>query len=187
MRTPFTLFPRLPRLFGPSPERQAAQRLYRAVVEEARRPELYTESGVADTFDGRFDLVTLYLCLVMRRLKDEGARGRNLGQRLFDTAFADFDEALREMGAGDLSIGKKIRKMAEAFYGRLDTYERAFRTGDKKTLEEAIVRNVYRGNAPPRAQLVSLVEQVLRFADELAKLPVERLLAGRWADRPLEA
>src|SRR5262249_15571344 len=117
------LLDRAKSLFAPSPETLAAQRLLGAVMTEARKPDLYEKAGVLDTIDGRSDVLTAHLFFVRHRLKSEGDNARRLAQRLFDAAFANFDEALREMGVGDLSVGKKIRKMAEAFYGRISAYE----------------------------------------------------------------
>lgn len=171
---------RLGRLFSPPPEKLAARRLFRAVMAEARSPAFYIEGGVADTIDGRFDLVVVHLHLVLRRLKSEGVAGRAMAQRLFDAAFQDFDEALREMGVGDLSVGKKIRKMAQAFYGRLAAYESALDKGEAGALEAALVRNVYRGAHPGDGKLGAVVAAVRRFEASVLAAPIDRLLAGEF-------
>jgi len=173
-----SLASRLNRLFSPSPEKRAARRLFSAIMAEARAPAFYLEGGVADTIDGRFDLVVLHLYLVLRRLKGEGPAGQAMAQRVFDAAFSNFDEALREMGVGDLSVGKKIRKMAEAFYGRLEAYERAFGAGQVDALEDALVRNIYRGAHPGAGKLKWLLAAVRRFEGAVAAPPLDRLFAG---------
>lgn len=175
-----SLFERARSLFSPSPQALAARRLFRGVMAKARRPELYLEGGVPDTIDGRFDVVALHLYLVLRRLKAEGAAGQAMGQRLFDAAFGNFDEALREMGVGDLSVGKKIRKMAEAFYGRLDAYEAALASTDPAAFDAALVRNIYRGVAPPPEHLVALAGAIARFRDAVDAAPSAALLDGSW-------
>ena len=88
----------------------------------ARHPVAYAEWGVPDTLDGRFDMITLHTFLVLDRLKGED---RAFRQELVDEFFRDMDRSLREMGVGDLSVGKKVRKMAEVFYGRLAAYDKA--------------------------------------------------------------
>lgn len=175
-----SLAARFGRLFSPPPEKLAARRLFRSLMSEARAPAFYLEGGVADTLDGRFDLVVLHLYLVLRRLKGEGPAGKAMAQRLFDAAFQDFDEALREMGVGDLSVGKKIRKMAEAFYGRLAAYEQALGSNAPEALSQALVRNVYRGADPGADKLAWLLAAVRRFEAAVAAAPLDRLLAGEF-------
>src|SRR5436305_13961508 len=126
---------RLSRLFrkAPAPE----QRVYEAIVAAARHPRPYAEWAVPDTVDGRFDMISLYLFLVLDRLRGAEAPFR---QRLTDAFFADMDRSLREMGVGDLSVAKKIRKMAESFYGRIAAYDRAMTEG-ADALAAALARN----------------------------------------------
>jgi cytochrome b pre-mRNA-processing protein 3 len=177
-RTPAPLLNRIRSLLRPSAETVAARHLFAAIMAEARSPELYAKAGVADTIDGRFDLVVLYLYFVLKRLKSEGLAGRALGQQLFDVAFAGFDEALREIGVGDLSVGKKIRMMAEAFYGRVEAYEQAQATPE--TFEAALVRNVYRG-APPNPQALAVFTAAVgRFRQKVDLAPLPSLLRGEW-------
>jgi cytochrome b pre-mRNA-processing protein 3 len=95
-----------------------ADRLYGAAVAQARNPAFYVECRVPDTLDGRFDLIVLHLCLLIRRLRREGETGATLAQALFDTTFDDMDRSLREMGVGDLGVGRRVKAMASAFYGR---------------------------------------------------------------------
>ena len=112
----------LQRLFRPKP--QAERKLYEAIVAAARHPVFYARWGVADTIDGRFDMIILHAFAVLERMKGEAPEFR---QRLVDEMFSDMDRSLREMGVGDLSVGKRIRVMAEVFYGRISAYESAFK------------------------------------------------------------
>ncbi len=127
---------RLRGLFERKPD--AAERLYGAIVAAARRPEFYQQHGVPDTVDGRFDMVVAHMFLVLERLK--GAAHDALRQSLTDTFFKDMDRSLREMGTGDLAVGKKVRKMAEAFFGRIKAYGEA---SDEVALSEALARNIF--------------------------------------------
>jgi cytochrome b pre-mRNA-processing protein 3 len=108
-------------------------------VAAARHPLFYADWGVADTLDGRFDMISLHAFLVLDRLKGTEQAFR---QDLVDELFADMDRSLREMGVGDISVGKKVRKMAEVFYGRLAAYDQAL-AGPEGALEAAIARNVF--------------------------------------------
>lgn len=121
--------------------RKHAESLLAALMERARRPEFFGPLGVADTMDGRFDLVTLHAWLVLKRLEAQGAR--DLAQDITDRLFIGFDEALRDLGVGDLGLGPRMKKFANAFYGRMQAYGAARSESD---LADAILRNVYRGD-----------------------------------------
>lgn len=130
-------------LFRKNPFKNAAADLYDLVVKQARQPAFYLKADVPDTVDGRFEMVALHAFLVMRRLKREGDRGQTLSQSLFDRMFADMDHSIRELGVGDLSVGKRIKAMAQVFYGRVVAYEEALDEGDVEKLKEALARNHY--------------------------------------------
>ncbi|MBV9511586.1 MAG: ubiquinol-cytochrome C reductase, partial [Caulobacteraceae bacterium] len=113
------------RLFQPSSERLAGQALYEAAIRQARQPALYADLSAPDTTEGRFELYTLHVVLVLHRLKGLGGQAGRISQALFDAYIRALDDALREMGVGDLSVGKKMRKLGEAFYGRAKAYDAA--------------------------------------------------------------
>ncbi len=117
--------------WGEKRQSETHERLYAAAIEIARRPVLFTDHGVRDDVDGRFDALSLVVALVMRRLKGLDEEGRELSQQMFDSMFADMDLSLREMGAGDLGVSKRVRVMAEAFMGRLDAYATAIDADDR--------------------------------------------------------
>src|SRR5262245_37624679 len=125
--------------------------LYRAAVTAARDPFLYQGLGVADTFEGRFDLVALHAFLIIHRLKDAPEPGPALAQAVFDAMFSDMDSILREIGVSDLGVGKRVRAMWEAFHGRSQAYAAAIQAADTAGLEAALARNVWRGSPPDRA------------------------------------
>ena len=126
---------------------RAGYLLYGAAVAAARDPFLYATVGVPDTLGGRFDLVGLHAFLVIRHLQAQPAPGPALAQAVFDAMFNDMDVNLREMGVGDLSVGKKVKVMWEAFHGRSTAYAAALDAGDTVALQAALARNVWRGAA----------------------------------------
>ena len=109
----------------------------------ARHPAFYANWKVADTLDGRFDMIALHTYLVLDRLKGTEPRFR---QALVDEFFRDMDRSLRELGVGDLSVAKRVRKMAEVFYGRITAYDAAL-AGTDAQLVDAVARNVFPGEA----------------------------------------
>ena len=129
------------KIFGRNRAERSGYELYGAAVRAARDPYFYTELGVPDTLDGRFDLVGLHAFLLIRRLSGE-KRGQEIAQTVFDAMFNDMDVNLREMGVGDLSVGKKVRAMWEAFHGRSHVYAEAMKIGPE-ALAEALERNLW--------------------------------------------
>jgi len=155
--------------------RNAVQALYGAIVAAARNPVFYVEWGVPDSLDGRFELIALLAFLAIRRLKQSGDNAA-FAQALFDTMFADLDRNLREMGVGDLSVGRQVKTMAKAFYGRVVAYERGLAGVDN--LDEALRRNLYGTAVPDATQIAAAAAYVRRQAQALDAAPVGSLLAG---------
>src|SRR4029077_480171 len=108
------------------------------IVAQARSPEFYRGYGVPDTVEARLDMIMLHLVLVLR-----GWSGTRDGRRLFDRFCQDIDDNFREMGVGDLAVPKKMRRVAEAFYGRAKAYGAALAAADPAALEAAVSRNVF--------------------------------------------
>lgn len=168
----------LTRLFRKDRLAAPAAALQSALVAQSRQPALYAVLGVADTIDGRFDATVLHAVLLFRRLHTEGEAGADLAQRTFDLLFRSFDEGLRMIGTGDMTIGRKIGQMAEAFYGRSQVYLAALESGEAQTLSHALARNLYRGQSPGEAALAACTSYV-RAADALlASQPMGALLRG---------
>ena len=142
--------------------------LYAKAVEQARLPVFYAEREVPDTVDGRFDLLVLHVFLLLHRLGAEGRETRRLNQGLFDLMFADMDRSLREMGVSDMAVGKRVKEMARAFYGRIDAYEPAL--ADSARLEEALARNLYRGAEVKPATLSAMAHYIQTQVAALAEL-----------------
>lgn len=160
---------------------EEAKTIYAAIVAQSRQPVFYVDLGVPDTVDGRFDMISLHAALVLRRLQaEEGKDGPAVAQRVFDTMFEDMDNSLREMGVGDLSVGKHIKGMATAFFGRAQAYEEGISAGGPG-LDVALRRNLYRKAEPEpeQAQVDAVAAYVLSQAARLASQPFAEMIAGR--------
>src|SRR5271165_2884114 len=117
--------------------------------------------GAPDTVEGRFELLTLHVILLIDRLKDGPPEAAAIRQLLFDVYVSNLDGALREMGVGDLAVGKRMRKLGEAFYGRARACEAAFSAlPDTRPLEAALTRTVY--GATPDAEPSALADYIRR-------------------------
>ena len=172
----------LDRFFRPRTAQAMGQRLYAGVVAQARTPALYEDYGAPDTVEGRFELYTVHVFLLLDRLKGQGARASETSQALFDTYLGALDDALREMGVGDLSVGKKMRKLGEAFYGRVKSYESAFAALPQTDHLHALLgRTVYAQGGADNAS--RLGEYVLRQRADLAGQKLDALLDAQvvWA------
>ncbi len=161
--------------FQPKKNRWAVDRLYQSIQAQALRPDFYFEGGARDNFSGRFEMTCLHGTLIFRRLRKAGAAGKGLAQDVFDALFDGFDEALRDIGTGDLSVGKKIRKMGEAFYGRSKAYEEALAADDdNKELTVALMRNL----GVSEAESGRFVRYIRTVEETLGRHTDEQMLSG---------
>ena len=176
---------RFSQIFNRSEAREAARTLYQQIVAQARQPAFYAGCGVPDTVDGRFDMIALHVYLLLHRFRDDHNRAGETAQRLFDTMFEDMDRGLREMGAGDLGVGRRVKAMARAFYGRIAAYDAALAQGEaapadgEAALAGALRRNLYRDCDPGAAEVAALAFYVRRETAALADRPLDELLDGR--------
>lgn len=143
--------------------KDAAHSLFTTIVAQAREPRFYAQWGVADTLDGRFDLIILHVSLVVDRLENsvETKQIALLIRYLQEVMFANMDLSLREMGVGDMSVGKKVKAMAEAYYGRKSAYQEALKGDNNQAdLADAVVRNIFRGQQPEKSHLDHFVDYI---------------------------
>jgi len=160
-----------------NPLQKAAELAYCRIVEQARQTGFFSDIGVPDTIDGRFELICLHAFLFLHRLKGEPPPAPQFGQRFVDAMFADFDRSLREMGTGDLSVGRQVKRMVQAFYGRIEAYEQGLSGGDA-ALKPALARNLFGTVTAAEPALDAMAGFVHREARRLRDEPTARLLAG---------
>jgi cytochrome b pre-mRNA-processing protein 3 len=164
-------------LSGRNSAREAANLAYRRIVEQARQAVFFTDYGVPDTLDGRFELICLHAFLYLHRLKGDRPQASRFCQSLFDRMFADFDRSLREMGVGDLSVGTQVKRMVGAFYGRVLSYEAGL-AGDDSALAAALARNILRSVCAPESVVGGMAAYVRGAVGELRRQRADDLLAG---------
>jgi cytochrome b pre-mRNA-processing protein 3 len=176
----------LTRLFDRPSETLPADALYGVAVARAREPVFYRDLCVPDTVEGRFEMICLHVYLILRRLKHgSGVSGRDgaLGQAVFDVMFADMDRSLREMGVGDLGVGRRVKTMAEAFYGRIRAYDDGLATGEP-ALARALARNVL-DSSESESDGVVLARYVVESKRALEGLPDAELARGTAVFAPI--
>lgn len=128
---------------GRKDQRELVDSAHASIMAQALQPAFFGDGRVEDTFAGRFEVAALHSALALRRLRELGPTGQAFAQEVFDELFSGFDDALREIGTGDLRVGKKIRRIGEAFYGRARAYDAALAPDAAETaLADAIARNI---------------------------------------------
>jgi len=153
-------------LFRRSARQDTISTLYGTIVAQARLPCFYREYGVADTINGRFDLLVLHLAVVLDRMARDPSL-RELGQALFDRFCQDMDDNLREMGVGDLAVPRQMQRLGAAYYGRAQAYREALVAADKEVLVAAVARNIYSGVPPSPATAVRLAAYIREAVRDL--------------------
>ena len=151
-------------LFRRTPRADTIAVLYGAIVAQAREPAFYRLYGIPDTANGRLEMIILHTILVLFRLEGEGGAARPFGQALFDHFCSDMDANLREMAVGDMAVPRKMKAIAEGFYGRKRAYEVALAAPGLDELAAALARNIHASAADPAgaARLAAYVREAVR-------------------------
>lgn len=153
-----------------------AASLYQSVIQAARRPDFYFKLGVANSVDGRFDMIVLHLFLTIARFSKD-RRGHPVLEAMLEEFFVDMDRSLRELGAGDTGVKHRIHKMIDSIYGRFEAYEAAMIEGNT-ALASALLRNVYREETGTPPGLNALVAYVFKAKQFLESMDEDAILAG---------
>ncbi len=157
---------------------EEVQKLYVSIIKQSRNPDFYLHLEVADTVEGRYDMIVLHAFVVMRRLKTEQERTEQFLQSLYDLMFADMDQNLRELGVGDMGLARRVPKMAEAFYGRITVYEEGLAESDNNMLKAALDRNLYRKTPVSDESLEKMAQYLRCEAKNLENTSIDDLLKG---------
>ena len=167
----------LDRLLKPRPAKAAGAKLYASAVAQARSAPLYATMGVRDSLEGRFELFTLHVVLLLERLKGQGDLAAETSQATFDAYVRGLDDAFREIGVSDTAVGKKMKKLAGAFYGRLKAFDEAVASlPDRTALSDMIGRTVLEERG--EGDVEALTTYVVAVRDTLADQSLDALLQG---------
>lgn len=163
--------------------RGTATELYGSVVTQARNPAFYSEMGIPDTLEGRYEMVVMHMALVLERLRTEGDDGIALSRETIETFVADMDGSMRELGVGDLTVPKKVKSAAAGLYARADAYRQALiqegaRAGASGVLDVAIARFAL-GSETADDRSARLARYYRAVTVALARLASAEVLAGR--------
>ncbi len=167
--------------FGAHKRRQeSVHRLYEHVAYASRNAFFYTDLAVPDTPQGRLEMLMAHTVIVLERLQQLPPPANELSQDFVDYVFLQIDHGLREIGIGDLSVGKKIKKIAQDFYGRAALYAQALRDQNSDLLAQTLARNVYNAEeltTTPHVQ--QLAQCLIQLANETSHLSLNDLLQAQ--------
>ena len=169
---------KLLRAIWPNPQKRRASELYIALVAQARNPYFYETLKVADSVDGRFDMIVLHLALMVEAIEmhEKDVAMIQLRNALMEYAIEDMDRNLREMGVSDTSVSKKMKKLASALNGRFVTYRAA---QDAQAWSDALARNLYRAESIEGLEgLEDMTRYAVSLREEFAKNDVSVWLRG---------
>lgn len=150
--------------------------LYDALMRVSRQPVFYADLGVADSVEGRLEMLMLHVGLAVHRLSQEPL-GRETARSLSELFIDDMERSMREIGYDDSGLKRRLKKVVGAFYGRAEATATALASDDPVALADTLVRNVYAGTAAPR-QVACLADHVRDFAQHLSNTPIDKLIAG---------
>jgi cytochrome b pre-mRNA-processing protein 3 len=156
---------------------RTAGELYGRVVAAARQPYFYKELGVADTPEGRFELVALHLFLVLEALRSR-SDCRDVSRLTTEAFVSDMDDCMREMGVGDLTVPKKVRRAAAAFYERAANYRPGLEVSGNEKLTEALSHAVYKGDDERHRQASVLARYARSLSNNLSNVEPGLMLAS---------
>lgn len=151
--------------------------VYEAIVARARQADLYSELKVPDTLDGRFDMIILHNDAVMCHMQAGEEPDKQFAQALIDEVFRDMDRSLREMGVGDMGVGKRVKKMASVYYGRANAYANARAEGEA-ALVAALVRNVFEGADSATQDAERLAKYTILLHDAVGAMDRSEIRTG---------
>jgi cytochrome b pre-mRNA-processing protein 3 len=158
--------------------RRAAGQLYAKAVDAARAPVFYRDLGVPDTIEGRYEMIVLHVVLLLRRLRADRPRQARLAQAVVDYMAADFDRSMRELGIGDLSVGRFMKRLGEGLYGRAAAYDKALDDSDEPALRVVLTRNIFDGEGPDDRILAIIAGYVLVQLNHLDEQPIADIASG---------
>ncbi|WP_137158227.1 ubiquinol-cytochrome C chaperone family protein [Rhizobium sp. FKL33] len=161
-----------------NPERDAAYRQYALLTDAGRRPVFFIEGNAPDTVIGRFEVISLLLILYFRRTAEIGGKAKDIAQYVADAFFEDLDHSIRELGVGDHGVPKRLKKLAQMFYGRLDSYGAALNASDADALEAALKRNLHPETADTALSMRWLADYMIAAERDFKAAPAETVLRG---------
>ena len=153
------------------------QDLFGLAVEEARQMHWFVEGEVPDTVNGRFAILATVIALITVRLERDGDDGRQVSAALTERLVETLDAEIREMGLGDPTLGKQVRKLIGAVAGRIERW-RLLAASDEPWTEE-VKRSVYADEAVSRTAVAHTEASLRDLWQRLEVSSLQELVEGK--------
>ncbi len=161
---------RVRRLFAPRHEKIWAEALFARVMVQCRQPGFYLDGGVADTIDGRFDLMALHVAAFVHGLRQQGEAGILAARALEEAMFANLDIGMREEGISDMGVPRRMKTLTQAWFGRLQAYLKAIAAGTSEACRDVVARNLFRGADASAAGVSVMAAYLADLSSRLAAI-----------------
>lgn len=160
--------------------RRKARQIYGVVVTQARQPGFYVALGVPDTPTGRYEMVAVHMALLLDRLEQEPDGAAETRRLLVETFVTDVDDAMRELGIGDLSVPKRVKRAAGGLHERVGLFRQPLAEGAVAPLAAVLAETALAASgASTLDRSRQLAEYMIASRATLAKQPLAELVAGR--------
>jgi cytochrome b pre-mRNA-processing protein 3 len=165
---------------GRAARKEAAEKIYDAIVAQSRNPAFYLRCGVPDTLSGRFDMLVIHMFVVLQILKLVGREGQLLAQEIVEAFIREMDTMVRDLGVSDRNVPKEVRKIAQLFYGQLLAYSTALQRNDTKGLAGEVWKSFQSGEGAASASIAadSISTYMRQAIKNIQEMPLNMLLQG---------
>jgi cytochrome b pre-mRNA-processing protein 3 len=165
---------------GRAARKEAAEKIYDAIVAQSRNPAFYLRCGVPDTLSGRFDMLVIHMFVVLQILKLGGREGQLLAQEIVEAFIREMDTMVRDLGVSDRNVPKEVRKIAQLFYGQLLAYSTALQRNEAKGLANEVWKSFQSGEGASSASIAAeAISTYMRQAiKNIQEMPLNMLLQG---------
>jgi cytochrome b pre-mRNA-processing protein 3 len=165
---------------GRAARKEAAEKIYDAIVAQSRNPAFYLRCGVPDTLSGRFDMLVIHMFVVLQILKLGGREGQLLAQEIVEAFIREMDTMVRDLGVSDRNVPKEVRKIAQLFYGQLLAYSTALQRNDTKGLASEVWKSFQSGEGAASASIAadSISTYMRQAIKNIQEMPLNMLLQG---------
>ena len=156
-------------------EPNRAHALFAAATREARRPHWYRQGEVPDTIDGRFAVLATIVAMILVRLERGGEDGDALSVALTERFIEVMESEHRELGLGDPTLGRTVRKLVGSVAKRTELWRSAVTS--ENAWRETTRESLYRRDVPAQAVEHS-AESLRNFWSQLDASDVSSLSGG---------
>ncbi|PON51073.1 Ubiquinol-cytochrome c chaperone, CBP [Parasponia andersonii] len=169
---------------------RGANVVYMRITSQVDEPKIYEVFNLEKTFKTTFSLLVLHMWLCLRRLKEEGKEGVELGQYLYEIYNHDVELRVSQAGV-NLLLTRWMKDLEKIFYGNIVAYDAAMLPEAKQDeLQNVIWRNIFSddGSSKPddAASRTAMARYARREVSCLSLTDKEAMFSGNFMFTPLK-